>query len=368
MISSLVSRGLCRAGALLCLVNFAKAAPELTWNRLAPLPDAEGFAGMYAGESGGTLLAAGGTQFTNGVPWWQGGKKIWSDAIYALDLKTGTWRILSEKLPRLLGDGVSFTHGGRLICVAGGDETRAYADVFALQMRNGRVETTSLPALPRPTLKLGGTVIGDWAYVVGGRTDPNSPTATRAGWALDLSRPAAEQRWVSIPDCPGPGRMMPIVVAAKGAFYVFGGIEIRPDDAGKAKNVAPYLRDAWRFIPGARDRPGKWEALADMPQPLAGSPSPAWLVDPDTILIFGGVDGAIEAIADRSSIRALPGQILAYHIAKNQWTRQGEMPSAEIRVNAPAVSWRSGYAIISGEYLPARRTNACTLVTAAPAR
>ena len=68
--------------------------------------------------------------------------------------------------------------------------------------------------------------------------------------------------------------MMHIVVSANGALYVFGGIEIRADKAGRPQNVAPYLSDAWRYVPGPRDASGKWEKLTDLPQPLAGSPSP----------------------------------------------------------------------------------------------
>jgi N-acetylneuraminic acid mutarotase len=338
------------------------ASPRMDWTRLPSLPNAEGFAGMYAGVGGGSLIAAGGTQFANGVPWWDGGKKIWSDAIYVLEPNAKLWRVAAEKLPHVLGDGGSVTHRDRLICIGGGDEARGSTRVFALQVVADRVVHTDLPALPEPALKLGAAVMGDTLYIIGGRDDPNSQTATRALRSMDLARP--DSRWQSLPDCPGPGRIMPIVVVAANALYVFGGIEIRPDNAGRAKNIAPYLQDAWRYIAGPHATPGKWERLASLPQPLAGSPSPAWLMDPNTILICGGVDGAIEAITDRSSIRTLPGKMVAYHIRENRWTAEGEMPAGEIRVNAPTVSWQGGYAIISGEHLPARRTNICTLVIA----
>ena len=156
------------------------ASPRMDWTRLPSLPNAEGFAGMYAGVGGGSLIAAGGTQFANGVPWWDGGKKIWSDAIYVLEPNAKLWRVAAEKLPHVLGDGGSVTHRDRLICIGGGDETRGSTRVFALQVVADRVVHTDLPALPEPALKLGAAVMGDTLYIIGGRDDPNSQTATRA--------------------------------------------------------------------------------------------------------------------------------------------------------------------------------------------
>lgn len=350
---------------VLPLVLQATETSAFNWTPLPPLVDAEGFAGMYAGVSGDALVAAGGTQFSNGVPWWNGGTKIWTDAIEYLDRRAGRW-VIAGKLPRALGDGVSVTYRDQVICIGGGDEKKAYSDVFALQLNDGRVSVVPFPPLPVPMIKMGGALVGDVVYVVGGRDDPLSPRASRTLFALDLSMSADRRKWVALSDCPGPGRMIPIVAAARGALYVFGGIEIKTDDKGRPQNVAPYLRDAYRYAPHG-DMAGRWEKLADLPQPLAASPSPAFVGPQDTLTIFGGVDGAIEAITDRGSIRSLPGQILTYHIADNRWTRDGEMPAAEVRVNAPTVPWQGGWVIVGGERLPARRTPACTLVTT-PAR
>src|SRR5437667_366299 len=115
----------------------ALAESALHWTALPPLADTEGFAGMYAGVSGGTLIAAGGTQFENGVPWWDGGKKIWSGKIHVLDRAAGRWVVANEQLPKELGDGLSVSYGDEMICIGGGDETTAYADVFALRFRSG---------------------------------------------------------------------------------------------------------------------------------------------------------------------------------------------------------------------------------------
>ena len=63
-----------------------------------------GFAGMMGGEQEGVLIAAGGANFPNGLPW-EGGSKVWSDAIYYLD--GGQWNRATTKLPKPLAYGAS---------------------------------------------------------------------------------------------------------------------------------------------------------------------------------------------------------------------------------------------------------------------
>jgi len=62
-------------------------------------------------------------------------------------------------------------------------------------------------------------------------------------------------------------------------------------------------------------------------------------------------------------VRALPEHIQAFDLVNKTWSVRGRMPPATVRVNAPAVVWNSGYHIVSGEHLPARRTNAVTRIT-----
>src|SRR5215468_7081944 len=90
---------------LIALSNGAEPA----WERLPSLPDQEGFAGMFAGVSNGTLLVAGGANFPDKKPW-DGGKKVWSDAVFVLEKPDGVWKV-AGKLPRPLAYGVCVTHG-----------------------------------------------------------------------------------------------------------------------------------------------------------------------------------------------------------------------------------------------------------------
>jgi len=59
------------------------------------LPDREGFAGSYAGVSGGALIVAGGANFPDKRPW-EGGTKIWYDRIFVLEPAASTWRTVGR--------------------------------------------------------------------------------------------------------------------------------------------------------------------------------------------------------------------------------------------------------------------------------
>src|SRR4051812_19609611 len=97
----------------------SSAAAAIEWSSLAPLPDAIGFGGMYAGASGGALIAAGGANFPSG-PGAAGGKKIWYDNIFVLSRPEGPWRTVG-RLPQPLGYGICANWRDAVACVGGGN-------------------------------------------------------------------------------------------------------------------------------------------------------------------------------------------------------------------------------------------------------
>ena len=124
-----------RSIAGILFVAFASPAGAGEWERLAPLPDQHGVAGPFAGASHGALIVAGGANFPDKKPW-DGGRKVWSDAVYVLDKPNGRWAVAGT-LPRPLGYGVSVTHNNGVVCVGGSDADRHYADVFRLADQAG---------------------------------------------------------------------------------------------------------------------------------------------------------------------------------------------------------------------------------------
>jgi N-acetylneuraminate epimerase len=304
--------------------------------RLPSLPDREGFAGSFAGVSHGALLVAGGANFPDKKPW-DGGKKVWTDAVFVLEKPTGEWKIAGW-LPRPLGYGVSATHRDGVICVGGSNADGHFADSFRLEWRDGKLTTTSLPSLPEPLANGCGTLVGDILYIAGGQYRPDSTTASRKVWALDLS--IAEIKWKECAPLPGGGRILPVAAACDGAFWVVGGAEI-------VDGKRSYLKDAYRFTPAAG-----WQRVADLPRPIVAAPSPA-PSDSSGFFILGGDDGS-QVNTPPQTHRGFSTDVFYYDVKSNYWTKARCLESP--RVTTPCVRWNDSWVIPSGEIRPGIRS------------
>ncbi len=323
------------------LLSAAPRAVAGEWERLSPLPDKEGFAGPFAGVSNGALIVAGGANFPDKKPW-DGGKKVWSDAVFVLEKPGGKWTV-GGKLPRPLGYGVSVTHGGGVVCVGGSDAERHYADAFRMDWKDSKLVTTKLPPLPKPLANGCGALVGDVLYVAGGQEKPDSAKTSKAVWRLDLS--AKEPKWQEIDDCPGDGRMLAVAAGFDGSFWLVGGVDLV---VGRGEKVERrYLSDAYRYTPGAG-----WKRIADLPRPVAAAPSPA-PADATGFYLLGGDDGSqIGAAPDKH--RGFGTKVLRYDPKAAKWVEGGALPAP--RVTVPLVTWNKAWVVPSGEMRPGVRS------------
>ncbi len=315
----------------------------LVWEKLPPLPDPEGFAGMFAGVSGGALLAAGGANFPAGYPW-QGGRKVWHDRVWVLDRPDGAWRE-AGRLPRPLGYGVSAVHREGVVCVGGSDNERHYADAFRLEWRGGRLETAPLPALPRPVANACGAILGDTLYLAGGIETPDATAALRTFFALDLAAPGSQ--WRELPPWPGPARMLSVAAAQDGGFYIVSGTDLSAGPDGKP--VRRYLIDAYRFAPASG-----WRPIAGPPRAAVAAPSPAPSLGQSHFVVLSGDDGSKAGFEPMERHPGFPSDVLSYHTLTDTWTRVGDIPAP--RVTVPVVRWRDRWALPSGEARPGVRS------------
>lgn len=303
-----------------------------TWKRLPDLPDPIGVAGAFAGVSGGALIVAGGANFPDAPPW-EGGKKVWHDTIWALEKPDGEWK-QAGKLPKPNGYGVSATHQLGFILVGGGDADQNNTDVWSLSYKDGEVNWSPLPSMPSPLANSCGILAGGGLYVAGGIESPTSTTASASFRMLAFL--ADLVRWETLPTWPGPARQLAIAGAHDRTFYLVGGTSLEAGRDGKP--VRTYLRDAYAFRHGTG-----WKRIADLPFPLAASPSPAATVN-GKLVIFGGDDAPS---ADPKTHKGFRDEMLEYDPASDKWTIIGHMPAP--RATAPVVFWNGGYVIVSGE-------------------
>jgi len=324
----------------------AERLANLAWTRLPDLPDSLGVAGPFAGISGGALVVAGGANFPNGFPW-EGGRKVWHDAVYVLPDPAEPWRSVG-RLPRALAYGVSATTPRGVVCAGGGDADRNYDSVFLLKWAGDGVQVQNLPNLPRPCANACGDVMGERLYLAGGEETTGATSALRTFWSLDLAD--ARAQWKELPAWPGPGRTLATGAVQAKSFFLVGGVSLAPGSDGKP--VRTYLADGYRFDP----KKGTWQRIADLPHPVAAAPTPAPVAGQSHFLILGGDDGTKYGLQPGSEHPGFARRILAYHTITDTWCEMGEVPSAQVTV--PAVVWQGHYVVSSGEIRPGVRSPA----------
>ena len=324
---------------VLALASLSAFAGE--WKQLPSLPDAEGFAGSFAGVSNGALLVAGGTNFPGKKPW-EGGTKVWYDTVYVLESPTAKWKV-AGKLPRPLGYGVSVTYNNGLICAGGSDRDRHYADVFRLEWSNGKLKTTPLPSLPAPIANCCGAMVGDVLYVAGGIEKPDSKATSNRAWQIDLG--AKSPKWTEIKTWPGSRRMLAVAAGFKGAFWLIGGVDLTAGSDGTAQRR--YLTDAYRYDPL-----NGWKRIADLPHSVVAAPSPAPF-DKKGIYLLGGDDGS-QVATPPDKHRGFGKTSLRYDVTADKWTEAGTI--AAPRATLPSAFWNNSWVLPGGEVRPGIRS------------
>jgi N-acetylneuraminic acid mutarotase len=324
-----------------CITPRTPAATESSWTRLPSLPDPNGFAGAFAGVSDTTLLFAGGANFPDKKPW-QGGTKVWYDAVFALGSPGDPWRV-AGRLPRALGYGVSVTHGDSVICVGGSDARGHYADAFRLRLSAGHLVTANLPPLPKPLANACGAVVGNALYIAGGLDTPEATATSGAVYRIDLVTP--NPRWQELAPLPAP-RMLATAAAFDGALYVLGGVDLSRGPDGKPQRR--YLTGAYRYDPMA----GNWTRIADVPHAVTAAPSPA-PTDATGFYLLGGDDGTqVNTPPDQHA--GFSKAVLHYDPRGDRWVTAGRIPDP--RVTTPCVRWHDGWIVPSGEARPGIRS------------
>ena len=332
----------CLLGAVWC-VGDANADDAIHWERLPPIPDAEGFASSFAGVSNGALIVAGGANIA-GDKWAEPLRKQWYDSVFVLEKPDGEWK-RGFAMPRALGYGVSVTTERGVVCVGGSDSQRHHTDVFLLEWRGGRIVMTPMPALPKPCANACGAIVGKMFYIAGGIERPDATVAMKTFWRLDLA--ASEPRWESLEPWPGPERMLAVAGSNEDSFYIFSGTRLSAGADGKP--ARDYLRDAYRFTAGKG-----WIRIADLPRAAVAAPSPVLSGGGARLLIVSGDDGANVNFTPVREHPGFPRDVIAYDSERDVWSRAGEAPFS--RATVPVVHWLGRDVIPNGEARPRVRT------------
>ncbi len=333
-----------------CIESEAQKPEAITWEELPELPNTVGLGGAFAGVSNGALIVAGGANFPD-KPEWEGGTKVWYDAIYILtpENKEKEW-LTGFKLNQPLAYGASVSTGDSLILIGGSDAASSYNTVTQLTWKPEvqEIEQVTLPSLPHPISHTDAAKIGNTLYVAGGQIGGASAGPSNVFWSLDLSN--NEAQWMVLESWEGPARRKAIVTAQNEGdrtyLYIIGGED--QIDAGDGNIKTQPLTDGYRYSL----RYKQWERIADAPHPVTSAAGLSY--GQSHILVFGGATGEYLGQILGDDHPGFSPDLLVYHTITDTWLIKDEIPTSVVTTNA--VSWGGGIALTSGEVRPSRRT------------
>ena len=226
---------------LCAMVSYGQETPKVGITDLPALPAKAndsvsfGYAGMMGGAHNEVILAAGGANFPDGLPW-EGGPKVYSDAIYLFE--NGQWRLSDQKLPHPLAYGASVSIPEGILIIGGENENTVSDQVFLFRYDTvtDDIAIIEYPPLPEPLAYTAAVTEDNAVYVVGGK---NAEHSTNAFYRLNL----LNQQWEKLPDFPGAPRALHAVAIQETKnsrkLFVIGG---RNQIAGKkSEPLTNYL-------------------------------------------------------------------------------------------------------------------------------
>ncbi|PCE63036.1 sodium transporter [Sediminicola luteus] len=329
-----------------------------------------GYAGMLGGVNQGVLIAVGGANFPKGMPW-EGGPKVWSDAIYIF--VDDVWRVAGQKLNQPLAYGASVTLDSGILCIGGEDGKTTLDSVFLLSYdsESGTVTQTPWPALPEPLAYTAAAKHNGYVYVAGGKNDLSS---VQSVYRIAIKSPTS---WERLPDFPGLSRAVHALAIQEAReetkLYLIGGRSI--SKGKKSKPLASVVSYGITSGIWQHETPIQIDGQTQINMGASAMASGSM-----HIVLFGGSDeklfNRLETLAlklpkvQNDSVKTQllrqrdsllvhhPGfsrDLLAYNTITQTWSKVQSMPTG-LPVTGLLTQNKDRYYMISGEISPGVRS------------
>ena len=334
------------------VISACQSQMPLKLATLAPLPDKEGFAGMFAGVSEGQLFCMGGANFPEKRPW-EGGTKKWYSNIYKLD-NSGQWTKLDDTLPTQLAYGVSVSLNNKIYVIGGNRENVHTDKVFSLKWNGAGLLREELPSLPIPLANMAGALVGHLIILAGGASTAGGEPLKKC-YGLDLDN--INKGWFELPSWPGSARAYASSAVIEKQFFVFSGERVAVND--KNEKFRYILQDAFCFTPEKiRGKwTGTWKPIAPLPKGAAAAGNPLPVLQNGSIIVSGGVDAVTALHTHQATHPGINPDIQIYNPKDDSWQLIMNSDTSTARVTLPVVYWNKQWVFISGEIKPGVRTN-----------
>lgn len=292
------------------------------WSTVASLPlstqkgEPTGISAAYTGVIGSYLVIAGGANFPNGHPYFDGASKYYHDTIYVYDISDNQFKLVAtSKLPMAMGYGTTVTKNNHLLLVGGKNNQQTYDTVIELTLDENHIPQTQIVArLPFVWSDGAADTHDDFLYLFAGNVDGK------------ISNQVCKFSFVSarcdsdIPALPAIARTQFPAISINDEFMLFGGFNPQATSHNFALTDAyafDYSTASWRALPNTQ--------LNNKDVTLAGGS--ALRLAKNKILFLGGVN---KQIFDNAVLKltTLQGQALAQF--KQQYF---SMPVAAFKFN-----------------------------------
>ena len=328
-------------GLFVAALACAQAAP------LPDLPDPLGRAGMMAAvlrEADGSevIVATGGTNFPDKMPW-QGGQRKYHKDILKLARKDSvwSWSKIGELPEGLVGAAFSATPKRDGLVIAGGASAEGHrADVWLVGL-DGKV-TRFAESMARPRAYAGFTSANGHLIVIGGIARAEDTAALATLTSLDLDDP--DKPWRTTDADPSYGRIIPLVGSGLGKLVWGGGCSLSEKDGKPFRSYHENLAFQSSLDAGNR--------FHGLPHALAGAAGPG--VATATHLFFVGGDDGTQYGHPYETHTGLARRILVMDLETLEVTDLGEWPHP-VAV-APLLRLGDDLVTVSGEVRPGVRT------------
>ncbi len=257
---------------------------------VAKSPDGEkgyekGVSAAYAGILNDKLILAGGCNFPD-VPAAEGGKKRFYKGIYVADIESDNiseWKKIGD-LPQNSAYGVAVNYNNKIIIAGGQNESSALCSVFSISYGDETgLLIDSLPSLPVTIDNMAGAVLDGVLYLAGGKVN-----GIPSNDVFSLNLTDYNNGWKRLTAFPGNPRIQPVMSAANGCLYIWGGFS-----PAIGKNKPSVSNDGWCLNPQA----GLWKKLPAPCEKFRKATSltgaVALTLNDDEILCIGGVNAGI---------------------------------------------------------------------------
>ena len=226
------------AGVGLAILGCSVVSGAGSWEPLAPLPEPNG--GFACARVPGRILVLGGTN-------WAGGRKNWLTTVHAFDLKKLQWSTLAP-LTQPLAHPVVGESGGEMLAAGGTTGEAPFAGSVQAEKYSPVIQRAT--GVTTPSVLSAGGMIGGRLIFVGGTDSPgNAAGFRRDAFAWDPR--TGEQQ--ALPPYPGPAFGVGAAVVMGDELLVFGGFRLDAATGKGVNlaeaHVFSMRRNEWRTLP-----------------------------------------------------------------------------------------------------------------------